>query len=213
MNEALQTVIQKRMERTAQALRGNNMDAYCVATAAEVPALAASLMHEGETVAVGGSATLDECGVMELLRAGRYNFLDRYAPGLAPQEVEDIYRRAFFADTFLASANAVTEAGEIFNVDGNSNRIAAIAFGPKSVILVVGYNKLVRDLDEAETRLEAIAAPANAIRLHKKTPCVQTGVCAHCKSPDRICCTYMVMRQQRVPGRVKVILVGESLGF
>ena len=127
--------------------------------------------------------------------------------------MEDIYRRAFFADTFLASANAVTEAGEIFNVDGNSNRIAAIAFGPKSVILVVGYNKLVRDLDEAETRLETIAAPANAIRLHKKTPCVQTGVCAHCKSPDRICCTSMVMRQQREPGRVKVILVGESLGF
>ena len=169
MNEALQTVIQKRMERTAQALRGNNMDAYCVATAAEVPALAASLMHEGETVAVGGSATLDECGVVELLRAGRYNFLDRYAPGLAPEEVEDIYRRAFFADTFLASANAVTEAGEIFNVDGNSNRIAAIAFGPKSVILVTwtklrpGWRPLPRrPTPSACTRKRPASRPACA---------------------------------------------------
>ena len=213
MDKALQSVWEKRMERTAQALRANRMEAYCAAAAADVPALVERLMHEGDTVAAGGSMTLEECGVMALLRSGKYRFLDRYAPGLTPEQVQRIYRQAFSADVYLASANAVTEQGELFNVDGNGNRVAAIAFGPKSVILVVGCNKIVRDLDEAQARLEAVAAPANAARLQTATPCAQTGRCENCKSPQRICCTYTVHRAQREPGRIKVILVREALGY
>ena len=207
---AMETVWQ-RMERTADALRKNNMDATCVKTAQDVVPVVRSLLHPGDVVSNGGSVSLAETGVMDLLRSGEYRFLDR--EGLSGDELARVYRDAFSADVYFASANAVTDAGEIFNVDGNGNRVAAIAFGPKKVILVVGCNKLVADLHEAETRLETLAAPANNKRLACATPCRETGVCAHCHSPARVCCTYTVQRFQRQKGRIHVILVAEPLGF
>ena len=170
MNEALAYVVAQRMERTAAALRKNNMEAYCVKTAGEVVPLVKTLLAEGATVGAGGSMTLEECGVMDLLRSGAYHFLDRGAPGLTPEDIGKIYRQIFSADCYFASANAVTEAGEILNVDGNANRVAAITFGPASVILVVGCNKIVKDLAAADARVKAVAAPANAKRLSCKTP-------------------------------------------
>ena len=155
---AMETVWQ-RMERTADALRKNNMEATCVKTAQDVVPVVRSLLHPGDVVSNGGSVSLAETGVMDLLRSGEYRFLDR--EGLSGDELGRVYRDAFSADAYFASANAVTDAGEIFNVDGNGNRVAAIAFGPKKVILVVGCNKLVADLHEAETRLETLAAPAH----------------------------------------------------
>ena len=211
MNEALAYVVAQRMERTAAALRKNNMEAYCVKTAGEVVPLVKTLLAEGATVGAGGSMTLEECGVMDLLRSGAYHFLDRGAPGLTPEDIGKIYRQIFSADCYFASANAVTEAGEILNVDGNANRVAAITFGPASVILVVGCNKIVKDLAAADARVKAVAAPANAKRLSCKTPCAVTGQCENCQSPGRICCTYVLHRYQRVPGRIKVILVGQEL--
>lgn len=213
MNEALAYVVAQRMERTAAALRKNNMAAYCVKTADEVVPLVKTLLAEGATVGAGGSMTLEECGVMDLLRSGAYHFLDRGAPGLTPEDIGKIYRQIFSADCYFASANAVTEAGEILNVDGNANRVAAITFGPASVILVVGSNKIVKDLAAADARVKAVAAPANAKRLSCKTPCAVTGQCENCQSPGRICCTYVLHRYQRVPGRIKVILVGQELGY
>lgn len=207
---AMETVWQ-RMERTADALRKNNMEATCVKTAQDVVPVVRSLLHPGDVVSNGGSVSLAETGVMDLLRSGEYRFLDR--EGLSGDELGRVYRDAFSADAYFASANAVTDAGEIFNVDGNGNRVAAIAFGPKKVILVVGCNKLVADLREAETRLETLAAPANTKRLSCATPCRETGVCAHCHSPARVCCTYTVQRFQRQKGRIHVILVAEPLGF
>ena len=187
MNEALAYVVAQRMERTAAALRKNNMEAYCVKTADEVVPLVKTLLAEGATVGAGGSMTLEECGVMDLLRSGAYHFLDRGAPGLTPEDIGKIYRQIFSADCYFASANAVTEAGEILNVDGNANRVAAITFGPASVILVVGSNKIVKDLAAADARVKAVAAPANAKRLSCKTPCAVTGQCENCQSPGRIC--------------------------
>ena len=207
---AMETVWQ-RMERTADALRKNNMEATCVKTAQDVVPVVRSLLHPGDVVSNGGSVSLAETGVMDLLRSGEDRFLDR--EGLSGDELGRVYRDAFSADAYFASANAVTDAGEIFNVDGNGNRVAAIAFGPKKVILVVGCNKLVADLHEAETRLETLAAPANTKRLSCATPCRETGVCAHCHSPARVCCTYTVQRFQRQKGRIHVILVAEPLGF
>lgn len=207
---AMETVWQ-RMERTADALRKNNMEATCVKTAQDVVPVVRSLLHPGDVVSNGGSVSLAETGIMDLLRSGEYRFLDR--EGLSGDELGRVYRDAFSADAYFASANAVTDAGEIFNVDGNGNRVAAIAFGPKKVILVVGCNKLVADLHEAETRLETLAAPANTKRLSCATPCRETGVCAHCHSPARVCCTYTVQRFQRQKGRIHVILVAEPLGF
>lgn len=213
MDKNLESVLNKQVERTMGNLVKNNIMAFYVENKYQVVDKVAELIKEGETIAVGGSITLDETGVLEHLRIGRYNFLDRYEEGLTRAQTEEIFRKSFFADTYLTSTNAVTESGELYNVDGNGNRVAAMIYGPKSVIVVAGINKIVRDVDEAVERVRRIAAPANSIRLNKNTPCTKTGYCANCKTDDRICCTYTVFGQQRSKNRIKVILVGESLGY
>ncbi len=203
------------------ALVRNNMAAYYVETAKEVPAMVASLLNKGDTVSVGGSVTLDETGVMDLLRNGDYRFLDRYAEGLTREEITKVFQESFFADAYLCSSNAVTLRGELYNVDGNSNRIAAIAFGPKSVILVVGVQKLVPDLAAAQELVKKVAAPKNAKRLSCDTYCAKTGACAGveggmtlgCATDARICCNYLVSAKQRHKDRIKVIFVGEPVGY
>jgi len=213
VDKNLKAVITKQVERTMNNLVKNNMMAFYVENRDEVVDKVAELINEGETVAVGGSITLAETGVLEHLRSGRYNFLDRYKEGLTKEDIEEIYRKSFFADTYLTSSNAITEDGELYNVDGNGNRVAAMIYGPKSVIVVAGINKIVKNADEAVERVRRIAAPANTVRLNKNTPCTKTGYCMDCRTEDRICCSYTIFRQQREKGRIKVILVGESLGY
>lgn len=213
MNEALACTIRQRMERTAAALRKNNMEAYCLQSAAEVVPFVKTLLHSGDVVAAGGSMTLTETGVMDLLACGEYQYLNRMAPGLSAEDIGKIYRDCFSADCYFSSSNAITEDGALYNVDGNANRVAAMTFGPKKVIVVAGYNKIVRDITEAEHRVKEIAAPANAKRLSCKTPCAETGQCLNCHSPARICCTTVIHRQQRIAGRIHVILVAENLGY
>ena len=210
MDENLRTVVEKRIERTMANLKNNKMAAYYVKTAQEVVPLIQELCAEGETVTCGGSVTLSECGVLEHLKSGRYDYLDRYAAGA---DVQKIFRQAFSCDTYITSTNAITEAGELYNIDGNGNRVAAMLFGPKSVIVVAGYNKIVTNLEEAQTRLRQVAAPANAVRLNTATPCKGLGACNDCHGDGRICCDYVVMSQQRIANRIKVILVGEPLGY
>lgn len=210
------------LEQTAAALRKNNMDAYCVENKADAVALVKTLLHAGDTVGVGGSRTLDELGVIDLLRGGDYRFIDRYEQGLTAEQLRDRYVAALGADVFLCSSNAVTMRGELYNVDGLSNRVAALCYGPRSVVLVVGKNKIVPDLKAAEHRIKTIAAPLNAQRLHCETYCQTQNECMQaegeyctdgCHSKARICCTYVVSGYQRIPGRIKVILVNENLGF
>ena len=187
----------------------------------EVLPLIRRLIPAGSTVASGGSRSLDETGVIGLMKSGTYTYLDRMAPDLTPEQRQEIAIKGNTADVYLCSTNAITEAGELYNVDGNCNRIAAIAFGPKSVIMVVGINKIVPDLEAAVHRVKTIAAPLNTQRLNCDTPCRHTGVCMGvdgtmtdgCHSPARICCNYLISAQQRVPNRIRVILVGEPLGF
>ena len=149
--------------------------------------------------------------MLDLLSSGKYNFLDRRT--VTGEALDKLFHDCFNADWYLASSNAVTEKGELFNVDGNANRVAAITFGPKNVLLIVGCNKIVPDLAAAQARVKTIAAPANTIRLNCKTPCAVTGQCADCHSPARVCCTTTIHQFQRVKGRIKVLLVGEPLGF
>jgi len=213
--------IPAKVLKTIAALERNNMNASYVETAAQVPDAVKALLCAGDTVAVGGSVTLDETGVMDLLRNGDYRFLDRYAEGLTREETMDIFRQSFFADVYLCSSNAVTVRGELYNVDGNSNRIAAIAFGPKKVILVVGVQKIVDDLTAAEELVKRVAAPKNAKRLSCATYCAENGVCAGvdsgmtvgCGTDARICCNYLVSARQRHKGRIHVIFVGEPVGY
>ena len=213
----------KIIERTMDNLRGNNMAAYYVETKEEVIPLVQSLIGEGETLTHGGSETLKECGLIGLFNSGSYNYLDR-SKASSPEEVEEIYRKAYVADTFFASANAVTEGGLLFNVDGNSNRVSAILYGPKQVIFICGINKIVKDLDEAVARLKSVASPMNTKRLNCNTYCAREGeclamgqdasyMCDGCKSPDRICCNYVISARQRHKDRMKVIIVGEKLGY
>ena len=216
-----QIVYEKQAALVMEALRRNRMAAYYVPTAAEVVPLVETRLHDGDSIAVGGSVTLDQCGVSDLIRDPKYRFINRYEAGLTKEQLNDRMREAFFADAFLTSANAVTLNGELYNVDGRANRIAAIAFGPKSVIVVVGINKLVADLDQAAKRVKTIAAPQNVERLGCDTACAKSGVCAGvkggltagCATDGRICCQYLISAMQREKDRIKVILVGEPLGY
>ncbi|HEX2938029.1 MAG TPA: lactate utilization protein, partial [Ruminiclostridium sp.] len=174
---------------------------------------AKELIKDGDTVSVGGSMTLFETGIIDYLKSGRFNYLDRYADGLAHEDREKIFRESFFADDYFTSSNVVTEEGELYNVDGSGNRVSAMIFGPKSVIVVVGYNKIVSDREAAIERVRKIAAPANAARLSCKTPCAKKGECMDCKTDARICCSYVFLGQQRENGRIKVIIAGEPLGY
>ena len=213
MNESVQKVV--------EALRKNRMLADYIATKEEVVPFVKALITEGSTVATGGSRTLDETGVTELLRSGTYTFYDRNNPALTPAEKAEMTAKGATADVYLCSSNAVTEQGVLYNVDGFSNRVSAIANGPKKVIMVVGINKIVPNLDDAIRRVKTIAAPLNTKRLNCDTYCLKTGVCMGldgsmtdgCHSPARICCSYLVSAQQRVENRIHVILVGEPLGF
>lgn len=222
MNENLKITMMKRLENTAENLRKNNMDAYVVETKEEAVKIVEGLLKEGETISNGGSMSLEESGVMALMKSGRYNFLDR---SLAKnrEETEEIYRKVYSCDTYLCSSNAVTENGELYNVDGNSNRVSAICYGPKSVIMICGMNKIVRNINDAITRVKTTAAPPNCVRLGCETYCNETGHCVSldkggdmpsgCKSEGRICCNYVVSAWQRHKGRIKVILVAENIGY
>ncbi len=213
MDKNVQFVIGKKVERVITNLQKNNMNGYFVQSKEEALEKIKSLMKEEDTVAVGGSMTLLEMGAIELLKEGNYNFLDRDVDGLTYEEIKKIYRKSFSADSYLTSTNAITEEGELYNVDGKGNRVAAMIYGPDKVIVVAGINKIVRNIDEAIMRNRECAAPANAKRLNKKTPCVEVGYCMDCKSKDRICSEYVVIRRQETPQRIHVIIVNEQLGY
>lgn len=209
------------IENTIKNLEKNNIEALYVESKEDVVPLIEKLVPQGSTVAVGGSVSLDESGVLSHLRSGRYEFFDRYAQGLSREEVIEVYRKSFGVDAYFCSSNAVTEEGELYNVDGNANRISAIAFGPKTVIMVVGVNKIVKNIDEAVKRVKTIAAPKNCRRLDCRTYCFEKGHCMDmdggmgkgCDSPQRICRHYLVSAKQAVMGRIKVIIVNEELGY
>lgn len=202
-----------RIQRTMTALEANKMKPFYAENSAAACDIVRELVKNDRLITSGGSVTLKDCGVIEMLQKEFGEaYLDRSA-GKNADEVGEIMRKAFVSDTFLASSNAITENGELYNVDGNGNRVSAMIFGPKQVIVVAGANKIVRDLREAAERVESTAAPLNTVRLEKNTPCAKTGRCGHCHSDDRICCSYVTLAQQRVPDRIKVIIVDEKLGY
>ncbi len=171
------------------------------------------LIDEKSTVGVGDSMTLFETDVIDFLRKGDYVFLDKYREGITSEEKKDIYIQNFSANTFMCSTNALTEDGELYNIDGNGSRVAPMIYGPKQVILVTGINKIVKDIEEAEKRARNYAAPIDAKRLNKDTPCTTLGYCVDCKSPNRICNDFTIIRGQFIKNRIKVIIVGEQLGY
>lgn len=213
MNEFVNEVMMKKVERTMKALEAHHLNPTFVNTREEALEVVKSMLHDGDKIGVGGSVTLTEVGILKELQSGKYDFIQTQEKGLSDEERHTRYRECFLADVYLSSANAITEDGFLYNVDGRSNRVAAMLYGPDNVIIVAGVNKIVRDLDEAIMRNREIAAPANALRLNKKTPCAKVLKCSDCKSPERICRNYVVMGPQGFKDRVHVILVNETLGF
>lgn len=199
-------------ERVVKALGSRNMEAYYVESKEEAVKTALRLIDEGSMVNMGGSASVRESGLIEALNAGNYTFYDRDLAS-TPEERDQIARKAFECDWYLGSVNAMSEDGVFVNIDGNANRVAAYAFGPKNVLLIVGMNKVVKTEEDAIHRARNEAAPVNTQRFGSNTPCVKNGSCFDCKSEDCICCQIMITRFSRIPNRFKIILVDENLGF
>ena len=205
--------ITKRNELLAQkvikGLESRNMSGYYAPDRQAALELALSLIPAGSTATMGGGMSVHEIGLVEALKNGDYTFIDRDA--IADKRAAML--AAYDADVFLASCNAVTEDGVLVNIDGNANRVSAIAQGPKKVVFIVGMNKVCSDVDGALKRARNVAAPTNAQRFGLSTPCAKTGSCMDCKSPDTICCQFLITRFSRHKGRIHVILVNDSLGF
>ena len=203
--ENLATTVIKNMAK-------RQMEGYYAKDKKEALELLISMIPEGSSIGYGGSVSLSEAGVLQALDSPKYRLIKREEAKTA-EDTERVFREILFADFFLMSSNAITVDGELVNVDGRGNRIAFLAYGPKNVILLCGMNKITADIDTAIKRIKALAAPMNAVRLNRSTPCAVTGVCGDCQSPDCICANTIITRRSHIKGRVKVILVGEELGF
>ena len=189
-----------------------NMEGYYCATSAEAVEKALSLMPEGSSITWGGSMSVIECGLMDAIHQKNYDLIDRDT-AKTPEEAREMYAKQVMADYYLMSTNAITMNGELVNIDGRANRVSCLCWGPQNVIIIAGMNKVATDVEDAIKRVRNIAAPANTVRLNRNTPCVQTGKCGDCYSPDCICSQVLVTRRSSTPNRIKVILVGEELGY
>ena len=194
-----------------RALEDRFFDAYYCECREDAIAKALSLIKEGSTVTWGGSQTIRDIGLVSAVKNGNFIAYDR--DDVPPSQKAEFAKKHFFSDVYLTSVNALTEDGILFNIDGRGNRVASMIYGPESVIVVVGINKVVKDLDAAISRARNTAAPINAQRFDIKTPCKITGKCADCKSADCICSYMVTTRLCNPPKKIKVIIVGENLGF
>ena len=209
MNENITKRNEKLAKKVIKGLESRNMAGYYAKDKDEALRTALGLIKEGSTITMGGAMSAHEIGLVEALKKGDYNFVDR-------DQMEDkkaAALAAYSADVFLTSTNAMTEDGILVNIDGNANRVSAIAHGPEKVIVIAGMNKVCDDLDGAMKRARNVAAPTNAQRFGIDTPCSKTGSCMDCKSPDTICCQFLITRYSRHKDRIHVILVNDNLGF
>ena len=208
MDNHLYIRTEKLAQKVIKGLESRNMTGYYAANKEEALQKALELIPEGSTVTMGGCMSANEIGLTDAVKTGNYNFLDRGA--MDPREA---LLAGYDADVFLTSANAMTEDGIMVNIDGNANRVSYIANGPKKVIAIVGMNKVCDDIDGAMKRARNIAAPTNAQPNEINTPCKKPGSCANCKSPDTLCCQFLITRFSRHADRIHVILVNDDLGF
>lgn len=208
-----QTFYQTQAGTIIQNLKKRRMEGYYCPTKEDAVKLAMSLTAAGTTVSFGGSMTLSETGILDALKNRTdIRLIDR-SLAHSPQEVKQAYRDSFSADTYFMSTNAITLDGHLVNVDGNGNRVAALIYGPDQVIVVAGMNKVASTVDDAIRRVRNLASPPNCVRLNKNTPCAATGTCAQCLGDDCICSQTVITRRSGIVGRIKVLFVGEELGY
>jgi hypothetical protein len=204
---------EKQVERTLKALKKNNFDAQFVPTTSAALEEVFKMIPDGAKIGVGGSVTLNQVGFFDEAKKRSVTVMNPPTPGMSPDEAIRLRREALLCDVFLSSSNAVTEDGKLYNIDGTGNRVAAMMFGPKKVILICGVNKLVKDIDQAHKKVKEWVAPMNVKRLALKTPCAETGECADCSSPQRVCNIYVTLAKKPTRTDITVMLVGEPLGL
>lgn len=213
MEENLKKLLKIKENQIIKAFESHNMTCLFVENKDELKTYLKNILNNKKKVAVGGSVTLNQLGVIDLIRERDVQFIDRYEKDISREEMENRFREAFFADLFMTSTNALTVDGCLYNIDGTGNRVAAMIYGPKEVIVIAGMNKIFYSEEEAIAHIKKCSAPANAIRLNKKTPCTKTGQCMECHSEDRICSSYVKLAYQSKINRIKVIIVEDSLGY
>ncbi len=201
--------------KTIQSLENNNIAALYAETADDACLQVLHRIPEGSKVGYGGSLTLDQLGLKETIRKGKYNLLYRQLYGMSEDEQDKVRRESLFSDVFLMSTNALTMEGHLVNIDGIGNRVAALIFGPPKIIVISGVNKIVPDYEAAVYRIKNHVAPIHAKRRNKNLPCAETGFCVNCHSPERFCNALVVIEHQYLKNkdRITVVIVGEELGI
>lgn len=207
-----QLAFQTAAEGIIKKLNSRNMEGYFFADSSSCVKAITDLIEDGSVISWGGSESIKECGLMDAIKSGNYTLVDRLA-ARSPEESRELYVKAVLSDYYLMSANAITYDGELINIDGNGNRVACLIHGPKNVILIVGMNKLVPDVESGYARVRNTASPANAKRLNRNTPCFKTGRCGNCLSDDCMCNQVVITRRSGIPGRIKIFFVAEELGY
>lgn len=215
----------KVFEKIINALSKNGMNGIYAENCEQVRKIVEEMLFDGCSITMGGSQSVKESGVLDIIKSSKYNFLDRNRNGITKDEQLEVYKATVGSDFYFCSSNAITENGELINVDGNSNRVSAIAYGPKRVVMIVGKNKIVKDTAEGFLRVKKVAAPKNCVRLGIDNPCAKLGHCVSleksdcpdisggCAKQSRICRNYLLSAAQQHIGRITVILVNENLGF
>lgn len=212
MTEYQKQYYEKRGQALVKNLQQRQFEAYYCADKEEALAKALTLIPEGSSVGWGGCVSVTQIGLLDAVRDGSYNVIDRDTAASQEDRME-LMRKCLLTDVFLTGANAISMDGQMVNIDGMGNRVSAIVFGPRSVIVVAGLNKVVDTVEDAVVRARTVAAPINKQRFPPPTPCMVNGKCADCKSEGSICNQILITRSCRPAGRIKFILVGEELGF
>lgn len=213
MDQHLSAVWQMKIERLMKNLEKNQMKGTLLKDREALQEYMNQQIPDGVKVAVGGSQTLFEVGVIEYLRTRNVTFFDRYEEGLSMEGRKEVFRNSFFADFYFTSTNAITLDGHLYNIDHVGNRVAAMLFGPDKVFVIIGLNKIVDTEEEAVGRIRSIAAPANNVRLNRDTPCTKLGSCTECNAKDRICSEYTLIKRQSVKDRIEVLILPTELGY
>lgn len=213
MDQHLSAILELKVERLIKNLEKNQMKGVFIENRDALLEYLNQQVSDGSKVAVGGSQTLFELGVIDYLRDRNVVFFDRYKEGLTTKERKDVFRNSFFADYYLTSTNAITVDGHLYNIDHTGNRIAAMIYGPDKVFVVIGVNKIVDTEEEAIGRIRAIAAPANNVRLNRDTPCTKLGSCTECNAKDRICSQYSMIKRQSEKDRIEVLILPTEFGY
>lgn len=213
MDQHLNAVWQMKIERLIKNLEKNQMKGTFLKDREALQEYMNLQIPDEVKVAVGGSQTLFEIGVIDYLRTRNVTFFDRYEEGLSVEGRKEVFRNSFFSDFYFTSTNAITVDGHLYNIDHVGNRVAAMLFGPDKVFVIIGLNKIVDTEEEAIGRIRSIAAPANNVRLNRDTPCTKLGSCTECNAKDRICSQYTMIKRQSVKDRIEVLILPTELGY